>query len=114
MAGSISATTVGLIAAGVAAAGVGASVVSGVQQNNAQKKSLQAQTVATQKAETSALSTERQNQTATNAANMKTPDIADIMARAAAASKGGAGSTMLTGAGGTDTGTLGKTSLLGT
>lgn len=113
MAGSISATTIGLIAAGVGAAGVGASVISGISQSNNQKKSLQAQTVATQKAETSALSTERQNQTATNAANMKAPDISDIMARAAAASKTGAGSTMLTGPSGTGTGTLGSTSLLG-
>ena len=116
MTGSISAgTMIALASLGVAAAGTGMSAYQGSQAAAKQKQSLQNQTTATEKAEGQALSTERQNMTATNAANQKTPNIADIMARAAAAAKGGVGSTMLTGPGGVSPGnlTLGKTSLLG-
>lgn len=116
MAGSISATTaIALASLGVAAVGTGLSAINGAQQNDAQKKSLAMQTTATQKAEANALSTERKNELSMNAANMKTPDLSDIMARAAQAGKAGNASTMLTGPGGVNTGSLnlGKTSLLG-
>ena len=103
------------IAAGVAAIGTGVSAYSGAQANAEQKKSLANQKTATDTAEANALSTERKNETATNAANQKVPDISDIMARASQLSKTGVGSTMLTGTGGVGSGslTLGKTSLLG-
>jgi hypothetical protein len=116
MAGSISATTaLALATLGVGAAGTGAAIYQGAKSASRQKQALQNQTTATEQAESGAFSTERQNQTATNAANMKQPNIADIMARAAQASKGGVGSTMLTGPGGVNPGSLslGKSTLLG-
>jgi uncharacterized protein HemX len=108
-------TAIAIASLAVGAIGTGAGIYSGIQSADKQKRSLKNQTTATQQAESNALSTERQNQTASNAANQKAPDVSDIMARAAAASKGGVGSTMLTGPSGVDTGSLnlGKTSLLG-
>lgn len=117
MTGSISATTaIALASLGAAAVGTGASIYQGSQSADKQKQSLKNQTTATQQAQANAVSTERKNELATNAANQKTPNIADIMARAAQAAKGGVGSTMLTGPGGVNPGTLtlGKSSLLGT
>jgi hypothetical protein len=116
MSGTISATTaIALASLGVAAVGTGVTAYNGMQQNDAQRQGLKNQMTATQKAEGAALSTERKNQTAMNAANQKTPNLSDILARAAQGSKTGVGSTMLTGAGGVDPGslTLGKTTLLG-
>lgn len=108
-------TALAIASLGVAAVGTGVGIYSGMKSSDAQSQSLRNQTTATQKAEASSLSTERKNETATNAANQKTPDVSDILSRAAQASKGGAGSTMLTGSGGVGSGTLnlGKTSLLG-
>jgi hypothetical protein len=115
MAGSISATTLAIIGAAVGAAGVGSGLIEGHIASSNQQQALKNQTTATQTAEANALSTERKNETATNAANQKTPDVSDIMARAANASKMGAGSTMLTGSGGVGNGSLnlGKSTLLG-
>lgn len=106
--------------ASIASAAVGAGslaygIKSGQDASDAQSAALKRQTQAQQKAEGQALSTERQSAIAQNAANMKTPDIASILARAAQMSKGGVGGTMLTGASGIDTSSLnlGKQSLLG-
>jgi hypothetical protein len=107
MAGSISATTVGLIAAGIGAAGVGASMYEGAKANGTQQAALKGQTTATETAESGALSTARKNATATNMVTQQTPDVSTIMANAAKAAKMGIGSTMLTGASGAGTGTLG-------
>jgi hypothetical protein len=116
VAGSVSAAT-WIALAGVAAAGVGTGVaaVNGAKSNANQAASLKAQTTATQTAEASALSTERKNETATNAVNQKTPDISSILSQAANSSKVGIGSTMLTGAGGVAPSSLnlGKSTLLG-
>jgi 4-diphosphocytidyl-2C-methyl-D-erythritol kinase len=108
-------TAIALASLGVAAIGTGVATYNGIQQNDAQKQGLKNQTTATQTAEANALSTERKNELVTNAANQKTPDISDILARAAQASKTGVGSTMLTGSGGVSPTSLnlGKTSLLG-
>ena len=115
MAGSLSATTLALISAGVAAVGVGSSVYQGNKADQNQKAALKQQTTATQTAEANALSTERKNETATNAANQKAPDISAILSQAANASKVGVGSTMLTGSGGVSNSSLnlGKSTLLG-
>lgn len=104
---------IALASLAVAGVGTGVAAVTGAQANSNQKKSLQNQEVATQKAETSALSTERKNEVATNAVNQKAPDITSILSQAAAQSKVGIGSTMLTGSGGAAPGTLGKSTLLG-
>jgi hypothetical protein len=108
-------TAIAIASLGVAALGTGYGIYAGNKSADAQQKGLQLQTQATQQAEANALSTERKNQTSMNAANQKTPDISDIMARAAQASKGGVGSTMLTGSGGVNPGSinLGKSTLLG-
>jgi hypothetical protein len=107
----------GLAIAGLALAGVGTgvSVYNGVKSSDNQKTALKNQATATQTAEANALSTERKTETATNAANQKTPDISSILSQAANASKVGVGSTMLTGSGGVTPGSLnlGKSTLLG-
>lgn len=116
MAGTISAgTMIALASLAVAGVGTGVAAVTGAQANSNQKKSLQNQTTATQKAEASALSTERKNETATNAVNQRQPDISAILSQAANSSKVGIGSTMLTGSGGVAPGglNLGAPTLLG-
>lgn len=114
---SLASTATWLAIAGLAAGAVGTSVaaVNGAKSDANQAQSLKNQTTATQTAEASALSTERKNETATNAANQQAPDISSILARAANASKVGVGSTMLTGAGGVGNSSLnlGKSTLLG-
>jgi hypothetical protein len=99
----------------VGAIGTGVSAYNGAEASNNQKAALKNQTTATDTAEANALSTERKNETATNAADQQTPDVANIMARAAQLSKSGVGSTMLTGTGGVNTNSLnlGKSTLLG-
>lgn len=112
MSGAITATTIAAIAAaGVGAVGTGVGIYQGIKSSDAQKAALQKQNTAQQQATSQALSTERQSAIAQNAANTKTPDIAGILQRAATVP--GASSTMLTGAGGAKTGSLGGTSLLG-
>lgn len=119
MSGIISAigvnATIALASAGVGALGTGLSAYNASKANANQKQALANQTTATQTAEANALSTERKNETATNAANQQAPDISSILARAAQAGKTGVGSTMLTGTGGVAPGSLslGKSSLLG-
>lgn len=114
MAGSISATTIGLIAAGVGAAGVGAGVYSGMKQSDAQNAALKKQNTAEQTATSAALSTQRQGEIAQGDANKKAPDIAGILQRAAATGNG-LGTTMLTGPTGVNNGglNLGGSTLLG-
>lgn len=112
--------TIATIAA-VASAAVGAgSMIYGIkqggEQQDQQKKALAQQKTAQQTAEANALSTQRKGEVAQNAANMKTPDIAAILSRAAGAGRAGLGSTMLTGPGGVSPSTLplgGGSSLLG-
>jgi hypothetical protein len=113
MSGLTTAIAIGSLAVG--ALGVGVSAYNGVKSSDAQAKALALQTTSTQTAEANALSTERKNETATNAANQQTPNIAGILTQAANISKAGVGSTMLTGTGGVSGGSLnlGKTSLLG-
>jgi len=116
MAGSISAATaIALGSLGVAAAGTGIAAYNGAKSSANQKQSLINQTTATQTAEAASLSTERKNETATNAANQQAPDISSILSQAANAGKVGVGSTMLTGAGGVSNSSLnlGKSTLLG-
>lgn len=111
-------TTAGIIAGIGAAAGLGGTVygiVNGQKTAATQQTALKNQNTAQQTAEASSLSTERQAANAQNAANAKTPDVASILKRAATAGNAGQSSTMLTGAGGVNPGTLnlGKTTLLG-
>lgn len=108
--------TIALIASAAAAAGgLGYGIYSGQKQAGVQKKELAQQTQAQQQAEAGELSQERQNATAENAANQKTPDVSAILARAAQAGNQGLSSTMLTGPGGVNNGSLnlGKSTLLG-
>lgn len=116
MAGSVSAAT--LLAIGglaVGATGAGIAAYNGVKSSEAQSTALKNQTTATQTAEAASLSTERKNQTATNAVNQQTPDISSILAQSANVSKVGVGSTMLTGSTGVAPSSLslGKNTLLG-
>ena len=116
MAGSVSAAT--LLAIGglaVGATGAGIAAYSGVKSSENQNAALKQQNTATQTAEASALSTERKNATATNAANQKAPDVSTILSQAANSGKAGIGSTMLTGSGGVagNSLNLGKSTLLG-
>jgi uncharacterized protein HemX len=115
MSGITTATVIALGSLGLAAVGTGVSIYQGKKSGDAQQQALKNQNTATQKAEADALSTERKNETATNAANMKTPDISSILTNAANASKVGVGSTMLTGPNGVAPGalSLGKSTLLG-
>lgn len=116
MSGAISLSTfAALAAAGAGVAGTAYGIYSGQQQNKNQKKSLQNQQNAQQQAEQQALSTQRKSEIAQNAANMKTPDIASILSRAAQSGSTGLSSTMLTGPSGVDTSglNLGKATLLG-
>lgn len=103
------------IGTGLAGAGLVTSIVQGNKQNANAKKSLQNQQNAQTQAEQQALSTERKNEVAQNAANMKTPDIASILSRAANSGKQGVSSTMLTGPSGIDPTSLnlGRSTLLG-
>ena len=106
---------IALASLGVAAAGTGIAAYNGEKANSNQAAALKNQTTATQSAEANALSTERKNQTASNAVNQQAPDIASILSQAANQSKVGVGSTMLTGSGGVNTSSLnlGKSTLLG-
>jgi hypothetical protein len=116
MAGSISAATaIALGSLAIGATGAGIAAYNGVKSGDNQATALKSQTTATQTAEANALSTERKNATATNAANQQAPDISSILSQAANASKVGVGSTMLTGAGGVGNTSLnlGKSTLLG-
>lgn len=115
MSGAIAATTIAAISAAAAVGSTVYGVVSGQQQNANQKKALAQQNAAQKTAEAQTLSNQRRSEVAQNAVNRQTPDIAAILSRAAGVAKGGIGSTMLTGAGGVDAGslTLGKSSLLG-
>jgi hypothetical protein len=116
MAGSVSAATaIALASLGVGAVGAGVAAYDGAKANQNQKAALKSQTTATQTAEANALSTERKNETAANAANQQAPDIASILSQAANSSKVGIGSTMLTGPGGVNNNSLslGKSTLLG-
>jgi hypothetical protein len=116
MAGSISAATaIALGSLAVAGVGTGVAAYNGVKSSDNQKAALKEQTTATQSAEAASLSTERKNETATNAANQQAPDVSAILSQAANASKVGVGSTMLTGAGGVGNSSLnlGKSTLLG-
>ncbi len=109
------ATWLGIASLALAGTGTAISAVDGAKANSNQQTALKNQTTATQTAEASALSTERKNATATNAANQQAPDISSILSQAANASKVGVGSTMLTGAGGVNNSSLnlGKSTLLG-
>lgn len=111
-------TTATMLAIGglaVGATGAGIAAYNGVKSSNNQQAALKSQTTATQTAEAASLSTERKNETATNAANQQAPNISSILSQAANASKVGVGSTMLTGTGGVGNSslTLGKSTLLG-
>ena len=91
---------------GAAIAGAGVSAYSAKKQSDAQKK-------AQRSAEAQAQKQQQQAEREFNRANAKTPDLAAIMASNKRAE--GAGSTMLTGPQGVDTGSLalGKSTLLG-
>jgi hypothetical protein len=107
-----------LIAAIGAAAGIGGTIVaakSGADQNAAQQKALQNQKNAQAQAEADTLSNQRRSETAQNAVNAKTPDVASILSRAAQSGKAGVNGTMLTGPTGIDPTqlNLGKATLLG-
>lgn len=114
MSGAISASTIAaLVGAGVGAVGTGVGIYQGVKASDAQNAALQKQKTAEQTATQNALSTERQGEIAQGAANQQKPDIVQILRRAAQAGMG-PGATMLSGTGGTGTGTLGPgTTLLG-
>jgi Flp pilus assembly protein TadB len=115
MSGVTAATIIAGVSAAAAAGGLAYNVVNGQAQQKTQDKQLKAQKTAQDQATAQALSTQRKNEVATNAANQKTPDVASILARASSASRSGLGSTMLTGAGGVDPATLplGGSTLLG-
>lgn len=113
MSGAI--TAAAIVTAAAAVGGTVMSAVQGSKQADAQEKALKSQNTAQGEAKAAALSTARKADLAQNEANQKTPDIASILARAAKDSKGGIGSTMLTGPSGVNPGqlSLGGTSLLG-
>jgi hypothetical protein len=115
MSGITTATAIALGSLAVGAVGTGVAAYNGMQSSDSQKAALKAQTTTQQTATAAALSTERKNETATNAANQKAPDVSAILSQAANASKVGIGSTMLTGPGGVSNGSLslGKSTLLG-
>jgi len=113
MSGAIVAATIASAAAGIGSTIYG--IKSGQDQAAVQQKALKNQTTAQQTAEANTLSTQRKSEQAQNAANQKTPDVASILQRAATAGNAGQSSTMLTGPGGINPGSLslGKTTLLG-
>lgn len=113
MSAALTIATIATAAAAVGSTGYG--IYSGQKQQGNQKKALAQQNTAQQTAEANALSTERKAETASNAVNQKTPNVAAILARAATLGSSGISSTMLTGPGGVGTGSLnlGKASLLG-
>jgi hypothetical protein len=116
MSGAITLSTIAAIAsAGVAAGGLAYGIKSGSDQSNAQDQALKRQKAAQVTAEQNAVSQARKSDTAQNAANQKTPDIASILQRASQSGKAGMNSTMLTGTSGIDPTqlNLGKTTLLG-
>lgn len=104
-----------IVSASAAAGGLGYSIYSGQKAAGQQEQGLQMQKTAQQQAIQRALSTQRQNAIAANAANMRAPDVSSILQRAALAAKGGVGSTMLTGSSGVNPSelSLGKTNPLG-
>lgn len=113
MSGAVTAAT---IAGAVAAVGSTAyGIYNGQKQDAMQQQALKRQNNAEQTAEAQQLSTERQSEIAQNQANAKTPDIAQILAKAALSAKSGVSGTMLTGPTGVDPSTLnlGKSTLLG-
>lgn len=112
MSGVVTAATIASIGLGIG--GTVLNAVQGATQAGAQKKALQSQENAQKKAELATISQNRKSEMAQNAANMRTPDIAAIMARAAKSGQN-MSSTMLTGAGGVDPNSLqlGRTTLLG-
>lgn len=113
MSGVVTAATIATVALG--AGQLVQSISSGHAQAAAQKKALTNQQNAQQRAETATLAQRRSSETAQNKANMKTPDIAGILARAAQSGASGLAGTMLTGPSGVNPAglNLGKTSLLG-
>lgn len=117
MSGAISLTTIAALAgAGAAVGGTAYSIYAGQKQQGQQKKALALQNQTQQEAEAASLDTERKSELAANEANKKTPNVASILAKAAAMGNQGLSSTMLTGPGGVSPSSLnlGKTSLLGT
>ena len=98
----------------VAAGSLGYGIYSGQQQQAAQQQALKKQNTAQQQATAAALSTQRKSEIAQGAANQQTPDISNILYRAANGGKG-LSSTMLTGPGGVTTpgSNLGGNTLLG-
>lgn len=104
----------GAMAASSAAA-TGYSVYSGEKGRKAQEDAASKQEQAQNKAVAEAKSQERQTEIATNMANRKQPDMAQIMQDATKAAAGGPSGTMLTGPTGVNPGAinLGKSSLLG-
>lgn len=93
---------------GALAASTAATIYNGEQSRKAQNK-------ATDAAKANALKQADAQDQATNRANAKAPDVGAMLAANEQAAKGGAGSTMLTGAQGIDPSTLslGKNTLLG-
>jgi hypothetical protein len=114
MAGCTTATGLAIAGLAVGAVGTGYGIYSGQQQEAAQQQALKRQNTAQQQATAAALSTQRKSEIAQGAANQQTPDISNILYRAANGGKG-LSSTMLTGPGGVDTSglNLGKSTLLG-
>lgn len=108
-------TTAAAIVGAVAAAGsLGYGIYNGQQQEGMQQQALRRQNTAQQQATAAALSNQRKSEIAQGAANQQTPDISNILYRAANGGKG-LSSTMLTGPGGVDNSglNLGKSTLLG-
>jgi hypothetical protein len=107
--------TLAALGAGAATAGTAYSIVQGKSSSDMQAKGLRDQELAQSTAKAASLSQARKSEVAQNQANMKTPDIAAILSRAAESAKGGVGSTMLTGPGGVNPAglNLGGKTLLG-
>jgi len=93
---------------------LGYGIYNGQQQEGMQQQALRRQNTAQQQATAAALSNQRKSEIAQGAANQQTPDISNILYRAANGGKG-LSSTMLTGPGGVDNSglNLGKSTLLG-
>jgi hypothetical protein len=83
------------------------------QALNAQNSALRAQQAAAARAQADAQKQATLGDIANNRAMRKTPNIGAMLTGNDKAGTSGAGSTMLTGAGGATGGTLGRTSLLG-
>lgn len=106
MSGALTATIIAGVGAAAAVGSTAYAIKAGGDQAATQQQALKNQNTAQQKAEASSLSNQRKSEVAQNQVNQQTPDVSSILQRAATAGNAGQSSTMLTGAGGVNPGSL--------